>query len=71
MKENKLDIDQIILEKAIAKNIRKSGLAKGCGIAPSSLDYKLKHRAFSVSDLERIAELMDCDLQIALVPKKG
>lgn len=64
-------IDQIIKTKMVALNFKQKTLAEGCGLTPAGLNWKFKNQQFSVSDLEKIADTMGCDLDIAFVTRDG
>lgn len=46
-------------------NISVAELARRLGMAPQNLNRKLKRDTFSVSDLEKIAQALDCELNIS------
>lgn len=68
---NGLTIDQVIKERMVAQQIRQKTIAEGAGITEGALTYKFKNQQFSVSDLEKIALVMDCDLDIRFLPRRG
>ena len=51
----------------IERNMKMKDLAERLGFGASNLANKLKDDNFRVSDLERIAEILDCDLEVNFV----
>ena len=52
-----------------AKNITIEELSKGIGPSNQSMSNKLKRDNFSTTELEEIAEALDCDLRISFEKK--
>lgn len=50
-------------------NVSFSELARRTGQSPQNLNNKYKRNVFKVSELEKIAEALDCDLRINFIDK--
>lgn len=51
-------------------NMSESELARRMGTTPQNLHNKFKRDNFTVSDLQSIAEALDCDLNIQFISKE-
>ncbi len=67
--QGNLDINQIIKECMLMRRCSQKLLAEKCGITAGGFSYKMQKNAFSVHDLEKIAEVMDCNLEIRFIPR--
>lgn len=52
-------------------NMSESELARRMGTTPQNLHNKFKRDNFTVSDLQSIAEALDCDLNIQFISKEN
>jgi DNA-binding CsgD family transcriptional regulator len=48
-------------------NMSESELARRMGCSPQNINSKMKRKYFTVSDLERIAEVVGCGLEVNFV----
>lgn len=55
----------------IRSNISVSELARRVGTSPQNFNAKLKRETFTVSDLEKIAEVVDCTFERSFVLENG
>ena len=46
-------------------NKSEASLGRAVGMTPQNFNRKMKNEFFSVEDLEKIAEALDCDLKIS------
>ena len=51
-------------------NMSEAELARRMGTTPQNLHNKMKRDNFSVSELESIAAVLDCDLNIQFISKE-
>ena len=66
-----IDIKKLIQIEMIKHDIPSmSAIAKRCGWFPQSLDARLKNKTLRVDDLQKIADAMDCDLDIQFNDRK-
>lgn len=62
---------QILIESALLRaNIKKSDLARELGISPSTLHGRLNTGKFTYEELEKIADIMNCDLHVSFEQRK-
>lgn len=52
-------------------NMSESELARRMGQTPQNLNNKYKRDAFKVSELERVADALDADLQIKFIDRNS
>lgn len=52
-------------------NMSSAELARRTGQTPQNMNNKYKRNSFKVSELEKVADALDCDLQITFVDKES
>lgn len=57
--------ERIRILLVIRDNISESELARRLGMSPQNLHNKMKRDNFSEKELQQIAEVLNCDLNIA------
>ena len=57
---------QILL---INKDMKKMDLAEKCGWKHNTFSAKLSRNNFNVTELQKIAEALNCDLEIKFIPR--
>ncbi len=60
---------KIVRQKAIENNLKYMDIAKKCGWTGSQLSSKLRRDKMKESEMLKIAQALDCDLEIRLVTK--
>lgn len=66
-----MDVREYIKLCCVKKgNISEAELARRTGQSPQNMNNKYKRNTFKISELERVAEALDADLQISFVDKK-
>jgi transcriptional regulator with XRE-family HTH domain len=48
-------------------NLKEAELARKMGVSPQNLNNKLKKGYFTIDDLQKVADAMDCDLTVEFV----
>ena len=67
-----MDIREYVRLCCVKKgNISESELARRMGQTPQNLNNKYKRNAFKVSELEKIADALDADLQVKFIDKNS
>ena len=66
-----MNVSEQIKILCIRSNISVSELARRVGTSPQNFNAKLKREAFTVSDLEKIAEVVDCTFERSFVLENG
>lgn len=51
-------------------NVSEAELARRTGQTPQNMNNKYKRNTFKISELEKVAEALDADLEISFVDKK-
>lgn len=66
-----MDIKKIVQIEMIKHDIPSlATLARSCGWLPQALDARFKNQSLRVDDLVKIANAMNCDLDIRFIDKK-
>ena len=52
-------------------NLSEAELARRMGISPQNLSYKMKRDNFAERDLQAIASVLECNLEIAFILPNG
>lgn len=55
----------------IRKNISVSELARRIGTTPQNFNAKLKRETFTIADLEKIAQVTDCNFERKFILMNG
>lgn len=67
-----MDIREYVRLCCVKKgNISEAELARRMGQTPQNLNNKYKRNAFKISELEKIADALDADLQIKFIDKNS
>ena len=66
-----MNVSEQIKILCIRSNISVSELARRVGTSPQNFNAKLKMETFTVSDLEKIAEVVDCTFERSFVLENG
>lgn len=66
-----MNVSEQIKILCIRSNISVSELARRVGTSPQNFNAKLKRETFTVSDLEKIAEVVDCTFERSFVLGNG
>ena len=66
-----MNVSEQIKILCIRSNISVSELARRVGTSPQNFNAKLKRETFTVSDLEKIAEVVDCTFERSFVLENG
>lgn len=67
-----MDIREYVRLCCVKKgNISEAELARRMGQTPQNLNNKYKRNAFKISELERIADALDAELQIKFIDKNS
>ncbi len=66
-----MNVKQMIDILLIKRDKNKVGLAKLLGCAPSNISGKYERNSFRVKDLEKIASLLDYDMEITFIDRKN
>ncbi len=66
----RLSLKQEIKCRMVAMRKKQKNLAEDCGWSKSTLSYKMNESNFCISDLEKMANSLNCDLEIRLVPRE-
>lgn len=59
--------EKIRILLVIRGNLSEAELARRLGISPQNLNNKMKRDNFTVSDLKKIAEVLDCSFETSFV----
>ena len=66
-----MNVSEQIKILCIRSNISVYELARRVGTSPQNFNAKLKRETFTVSDLEKIAEVVDCTFERSFVLENG
>ena len=66
-----MNVSEQIKILCIRSNISVSELARRVGTSPQNFNAKLKRETFTVSDLGKIAEVVDCTFERSFVLENG
>ena len=66
-----MNVSEQIKILCIRSNISVSELARRVGTSPQNFNAKLKRETFTVSDLEKIAEVVDCTFERSFELENG
>lgn len=66
-----MNVSEQIKILCIRSNISVSELARRVGTSPQNFNAKLKRETFTISDLEKIAEVVDCTFERNFVLENG
>ena len=66
-----MNVSEQIKILCIRSNISVSELARRVGTSPQNFNAKLKRETFTISDLEKIAEVVDCSFERSFVLEIG
>lgn len=66
-----MNVSEQIKILCIRSNISVSELARRVGTSPQNFNAKLKRETFTISDLEKIAEVVDCTFERSFVLENG
>ncbi len=66
-----MNVSEQIKILCIRSNISVSELARRVGTSPQNFNAKLKRETFTISDLEKIAEVVDCTFERRFVLENG
>ena len=66
-----MNISEEIKILCVKRNITCAELARKLGKFPQALNKKMQDNSFSISDLENIAAILDFELNVSFVDKKG
>lgn len=61
----------LVKKMLIDKGISQKELARKCGIADNNLSNILKRSNVNTDTMYKLAEALDCDLKIELVPRNN
>ena len=64
-----MDLNYLIKNELLKRHTKSYELAEKCGYTKQNLSLKLTKNDMRVSDLEKIANALDCDLSISFIPK--
>lgn len=68
MSQNRMKIE---IEKALLYGgKKKKDIAKGFGVTPETFSVRLRNGKFSYDELQKIADLTDCQLHLEFVPRQ-
>lgn len=59
-----MPVSKIIKQIMLERNIGVKDLAEKLGIAPQSMSNKLYRDSFSYNEVEKIADILNCDIKI-------
>ena len=65
-----MNIREYIVMCCVKREISKAELARKIDNSPQNFGHKMKRNTFQVSDLEKIAEALNCDLSIQFLDKE-
>ena len=66
-----MDIAKKVKRLLLEKNVTATKLAQKVGITQPAISYKMTNNSYSIEDLEKIAEALDCELEINFVLNSG
>lgn len=61
----------IALCRVKRNNMSEAELARRTGQTPQNMSNKYKRNTFKISELERVAEALDCELRIEFIDKQS
>lgn len=66
-----MTIEEQIKTVCVRRHVTVSELARRLGQSPQNLSAKMKRQSFSISDLEKIAEALDCKFERSFILPGG
>lgn len=67
----KMDVTKKIKHLLLERDTTATVLAEKIGMTQSNISYKMTKNAYSVDDLKKIAEALECELEINFVLPNG
>ena len=59
-----MPVSKVLKQVMLERNVSVKDLAEKLGIAPQSMSNKLYRDSFSYNEVEKIADILNCDIKI-------